>query len=38
MNAPTLVSFVNQNGATVSMYLYESTNLLSTPFTITVET
>jgi hypothetical protein len=38
MNAPTSISFVNQNGATVSMYLYESTNLLSTPFTVTVVT
>lgn len=31
-NAPTAVSFVNQNGATVGMYLYESTNLLNGTF------
>lgn len=36
MNTPTPVSFTNQNGAVVSMFLYESTNLLSTTFTLTV--
>lgn len=38
MNSPTAVSFTNQHGAVISMFLYESTNLLSTPFTITVVT
>jgi hypothetical protein len=32
MNAPTLITFVNQYGASVSMYLYESTNLLTGTF------
>lgn len=37
MNSPTTVSFTNQYGvAGISMFLYESTNPLSTPFTITV--
>jgi hypothetical protein len=36
MNTPTAVSFVNQYGVTVAMYLYESTNLLSATFTVTV--
>jgi len=35
-NAPTAVSFVNANGVTVTMYLYESTNLLSGPYSILV--
>lgn len=35
-NAPTSFSFTNQNGSVFSMVLYESTNLLSTSFTITV--
>lgn len=35
MLAPTTFSFTNQNGAVISMDLYESTNLLSTPFTLT---
>lgn len=34
-NAPTTFSFTNQNGAVLSYDLYESTNLLSTSFTIT---
>jgi hypothetical protein len=38
MNSPTTFSFTNQNAAVISMDLYESTNLLSTTFTITVET
>lgn len=38
MNAPTVISFTNQNGAVLSMDLYESTNVLSSPFTITVVT
>jgi hypothetical protein len=36
MNAPTTFSFTNQNSAVLSYDLYESTNSLSTPFTITV--
>lgn len=36
MNVPTTFSFTNQNGSAISMDLYESTNLLSTTFTITV--
>ena len=36
MNAPTTFSFTNQNGAVLSMDLYESTNNLSTPFTLSV--
>jgi hypothetical protein len=28
-NSPTSVSFVNANGVTVSMYLYQSTNVLN---------
>lgn len=35
-NSPTAVVFVNQNGATVPMYLYESTNNLSGTFTVQV--
>ena len=35
-NPPSTVTFINQYGAFVTMYLYESTNLLSTPFTLTV--
>ncbi len=35
-NAPTTFSFTNQNGSVLSYDLYESTNLLSTSFTITV--
>jgi hypothetical protein len=31
-NTPTPVTFTNQNGSTVAMYLYESTNLLSGTF------
>lgn len=31
-NTPTAVTFTNQNGASVPMYLYESTNLLSGAF------
>jgi len=36
MNSPTTFSFTNQNAAVISMDLYESTNPLSTSFTITV--
>ncbi len=36
MLLPTTFSFTNQNGAVVSMDLYESTNLLTESFTITV--
>jgi hypothetical protein len=36
MNAPTTFTFTNQNSAALSYDLYESTNSLSTPFTITV--
>jgi hypothetical protein len=35
-NTPTLVNFVNQYGATVTMYLYESTNSLTGTFSILV--
>lgn len=35
-NAPTSVSFVNQNGSTVAMFLYESTNTLSGTYSIQV--
>ena len=38
MLAPTTFAFTNQNGAVISMDLYESTNVLGTPFTITVVT
>jgi hypothetical protein len=38
MNAPTTFSFTNQNGAAISMDLYESAILLSTSFTVTVVT
>jgi hypothetical protein len=38
MNAPTTFSFTNQLGVVLSMDLYESTNLLSSSFTITVVT
>ena len=38
MNTPTSIGFINVNGVTVLMYLYESTNFLSTPFTVTVST
>jgi hypothetical protein len=37
-NAPTTFSFTNQLGAVLSMDLYESTNLLSSSFTLTVVT
>jgi hypothetical protein len=37
-NSPTSVSFVNQNGATVSMYLYQSTNTLTGTYSIEVVT
>lgn len=36
MNSPSTFSFLNQYGAVVLMDLYESTNLLSTSFSITV--
>jgi len=36
MNTPTSVSFTNVNGSVVTMYLYESTNLLSATFSILV--
>lgn len=36
MNSPTTFSFTNQNGAVISMDLYESLNVLSTTFTVTV--
>jgi len=35
-NSPTSVSFVNVNGDTVAMYLYESTNLLTGTYSILV--
>lgn len=35
-NAPTAVSFVNANGATVAMFLYESTNTLSGTYSVQV--
>jgi hypothetical protein len=35
-NSPTSVSFVNANGATVTMFLYESTNTLTGTFSISV--
>lgn len=35
-NSPTAVSFTNQNGAVVNMYLYESTNTVSATFNILV--
>lgn len=35
-NSPTSVSFVNVNGSTVAMFLYESTNTLTGTFSITV--
>lgn len=35
-NAPTTVSFVNEQGATVTMELYESTNTLSGTFSVLV--
>jgi hypothetical protein len=35
-NTPTSVSFVNQNGATVPMYLYQSTNTLTGAYSILV--
>jgi hypothetical protein len=34
--SPTTVSFTNQYGAVITMYLYESQNLLSTSFTLTI--
>ena len=37
-NAPSPIAFVNQNGATVPMYLYESTNIVSATFDIQVVT
>lgn len=36
--SPTIFNFTNQNGSVISMDLYESANLLSTSFTITVKT
>jgi hypothetical protein len=36
MNAPTNFTFVNQNSVSLSYDLYESTNLLSSTFTLTV--
>ena len=38
MLAVTTFNFTNQNGAVISVDLYESTNLLSTSFTITAVT
>ena len=38
MNSPTTFSFTNQLGAIISMDLYQSTNVLSTPFSILVAT
>lgn len=38
MNSPTAVSFTNQNGAVVSMSLYESTNTISGTFNLLVFT
>jgi|SRR6185437_10627920 len=38
MNAPTTFSFTNVQGVALSYDLYESTNILSAPFTITVVT
>jgi hypothetical protein len=35
-NAPTAVSFVNVNGATIAMFLYESTNTLSGTYSVLV--
>ncbi len=35
-NAPTSISFVNQFGATVTMFLYESTNTLTGTFSVLV--
>lgn len=35
-NTPTSVSFINQNGVTVTMFLYESTNTLTGTFTVAV--
>ena len=35
-NSPTAVSFVNQNGATITMYLYQSTNTLTGAYSILV--
>ena len=35
-NTPTLVNFVNSYSATVTMYLYESTNILFGPYSISV--
>lgn len=35
-NAPTVFNFINQNAVSLSYDLYESTNLLSTSFTITI--
>ncbi len=35
-NSPTAVSFINQNGDTVSMFLYESTNTLTGTFSVLV--
>ncbi len=34
MNAPLTIAFVNQYGASITMYDYESTNLLSSTFTL----
>lgn len=38
MNSPTAISFVNQNGATVSMFLYESANPIIGTVTVSVAT
>jgi hypothetical protein len=37
-NAPTLVTFINANGVSVTMYLYESTNLLYGAYSVLVLT
>lgn len=36
MNTPTSVSFVNQNGATIAMFLYQSQNSLTGTFNIQI--
>lgn len=36
MNPPTPISFTNEYGATVTMYLYETTNSLNSSFSVTV--
>lgn len=35
-NSPTSISFINQNGVTVTMFLYESTNTLTGTFSVQV--